>query len=311
MRHIEEDECSVIRVTDFRMQRAERQIQKDAWEEETAPFGVKSPSSYRSLPQNLHNGVDLMDLNSALASDRPLHVAGVSSAAPQGPPNSNLLDLENATEAVSNLDLNAPSQAIGQAADRAPEHSNNPHVNRWLHDLTHSVQPTSDNSSDLASMYNKPQTTSDVAQTDVPPITQATPNNSAPHQHINFRTHSLVPSTQNNTERYWDPLHQVYRCPSSKCKRDFSSAQDFRTHLITSAHVGGQVTCPKCLKKFTTAAAWVAHSESASKKCDIRNSYNYNQVMREITGGVLGTAGFEENGGIKFVAPKIEEWQDD
>ncbi|EXJ55499.1 hypothetical protein A1O7_08426 [Cladophialophora yegresii CBS 114405] len=343
MRHIEQDECQVISIQDFQMQRAERQIQKQAWETDVEPFGV-APSArhHRSItktkaiqdlldadPTNIqgHSQADLShgpDSVTSQAQYPPLVQPHVNPAAQANrPPNvntkpsSNLIDLNGTERALSNLNINQPTWAFDRpsAQQPPPQYANDPRIKNWVTSVrTAAATPPADNASEVASMYDKPAVAvSDLSTSVPPPSTQALPNTNAPRQHvIRMPAHTVVSTNAPlDIEKYWDPIRQVYGCPTTKCRRQFRTAEQFRTHLLSSAHIGGQVTCPSCLKKFATTAAWVAHTESASKKCNIRTSFDYNHVMREITGGVLGTRGFNEDGSIKFVAPKIDQWNED
>ncbi|KAJ9613211.1 hypothetical protein H2200_003153 [Cladophialophora chaetospira] len=341
MFHIEQDECSVIGVRDFQMQRAERQIQKDAWEAEVDPFGLTQTARNHNSIINTNAGDDLLEGDQAgrpvqslnnvsrgpgsLASQAqypPLAQSQVSTGLngrPAAQPSilgartsSNLIDLNEPAKAMSVLNINQQSWGFQQPALQQPQYADDPRIKNWVNSVNSATLPPNENGSDVASPYENKRIPSDLSSP-LPASTQALPNQSAPHQHIiRMPAHSIVSTTtQLEVEKYWDPIRQVYGCPTTKCKREFSSEGEFRKHLLSSNHIGGQVTCPSCLKKFATTAAWVAHTESASKKCDIKNSFHYNQVMREITGGVLGTQGFNENGSVNFVAPKIEQWNED
>ena len=255
MNHIENDECSIIRLQDFQMQRAEKQIQKDAWVAETDPFNI-NPSARTNLGTEHSTGL----LDGVLPD-----------------PNSK---------------------------------RDNADVNGWLASVKSTANPPSDNHSEVASIYNR-KTSESVMSENVPPSIRPTDiDPAAGHKHvITMPAHSIITTTSSlDMERFWDAIRQEYICPGEKCRRTFKSRLDFQKHLLSSAHVGGQVVCPSCLKRFATTTAWVAHCESASKKCDIRNSSDFNNVIREITGGVLGTQGFMEDGSVQYVAPKIQEW---
>jgi hypothetical protein len=323
MSHIEQDECTVIGVQDFQVQRAERQLQKDAWEAEAEPFGINPSTRSHSILNSNARG-DLFaagpgdeSVCSANSQFPPLAQSQVSRPVDRIPQpstqhakaTSNLIDLDDTSRAMSTLNINQQSWSFQQPPPQSEQYSNNPRIKGWLKQVNTTAEPPSDNASEVASIYDKRD--SGITST-VPPSTLASANPDAPHQHIiNMPAHTVVSTSRLEIGKYWDPIRQCYACPTSKCKRQFRTTEEFRSHLFTSSHVGGQVTCPSCLKRFVTTAAWVAHTESASKRCAIRNSYNYNQVMREITGGVLGTQGFNENGSVKFVAPKIHEWNED
>ncbi|EXJ75262.1 uncharacterized protein A1O5_01958 [Cladophialophora psammophila CBS 110553] len=225
---------------------------------------------------------------------------------------SNFVDLDPPVEkARKNLHISQPAWEVQPKGDssQGSANTNTGMVTGWLKAVTGAAEPPSDDASEVASMYDrKAPSSEDIEQ--IPPTSWTKANPNAPHQHIvQLPAHSIVSTNaQLEIEKYWDAIRQVYSCPTIKCKRQFKTPVQFREHLLSSSHIGGQVTCPLCLKLFATTSAWVAHTESASKRCDIRNSANFNQIMREITGGVLGTRGYNDNGTVKFVAPKIEDW---
>lgn len=66
----------------------------------------------------------------------------------------------------------------------------------------------------------------------------------------------------------------------------------------------------QCLRKFGTTHALIAHCEGATRKCGISRSVNYNQVLRELTAGLLGVEGHMEDGtgAIRYVANKQDDW---
>ncbi|OAL40342.1 hypothetical protein AYO20_00078 [Fonsecaea nubica] len=339
MQHIEKDECEVIRLQDFQMQRAERQIQKDAWEAETDPFAINPPTWNQTSSGTNNSRPDLLadmanyeagrSLSNALGGPISTasheHFPSLSQAADSKavntsatPQQSNhgvkvtrdLGDLDNrAAEAISKLHISQPTWSTQQDAGTSKEDTQSGLVRGWLNSVATTAEPPTDDSSEVGSWYDRKASSSGTLDK-VPPAYKVRPNSGAPLQHIvRMPAHSIV-STSNGLEieKYWDSIGQVYSCPTAKCKRQFKTPADFKAHLLSSAHIGGQVTCPSCLKRFTTTAGWVAHTSSASKRCDIRNSANFNQVMRELTGGLLGTQGYNDNGSVKFVAPKIEDW---
>ncbi|KIW34231.1 uncharacterized protein PV07_01024 [Cladophialophora immunda] len=338
MQHIEQDECEVIKLQDFQMQRAERQVQKDAWEAETDPFAINPPIWDQTSAASNNAGLDLLSrathgsgrsLNDALgepistasheqfpplSQSRDSNAASASAAPQQSSfavkPTSNVLDLDDASaKDMSNLHISQPAWGMQQDVDTPQGNANSGMVAGWLNTVAATAEPPSNGSSEVASMYDRKASSSDYPGK-IPPTSQAKPNQDSSYQHIvQMPAHSIVSTRRRlEIEKYWDSIRQVYSCPTIKCKRQFRTPADFRAHLLSSAHIGGQVTCPSCLKRFATTAAWVAHTASASKRCDIRNSANFNQVMREVTGGLLGTQGYNDNGSVKFVAPRIEDW---
>lgn len=133
-----------------------------------------------------------------------------------------------------------------------------------------------------------------------------------PHNNPNARIRTvpaeIAPKSSLDPWKYFDPLQNAFICPGQKCRAKYATAKAFDDHLTTSAHVGGKTVCPSCLSKFNTTAALISHCESGSKKCTIRKSVNYNQVMRELTAGLLGTEGHLIDGSVKYVANKLADW---
>jgi hypothetical protein len=140
-----------------------------------------------------------------------------------------------------------------------------------------------------------------------PPGTPQNLDPNAPHSHITTTTTITKPSTL-SISKFYDPLREAYECPGSKCHRLYTTPEDFRDHLLGEAHVGGHVTCPSCLNRFKSNAALVAHMESGSRWCTIRHSSNFNQVLREVSAGLLGTGGHLLEGDVRYIAPGDEGW---
>ncbi|EXJ84839.1 hypothetical protein A1O3_05513 [Capronia epimyces CBS 606.96] len=340
MYHIENDECSVIRLEDFQMQRAEKQIHKDACVASGELFSA--PSSVQQAPTvlNTNNGTDLLDSAAVHNSSRSLNNAlggpispashdqfpPLATAASHPRPNeqpsreksvlsnksqdtaSNLINFSNVENNMAGLQIG--HNAWNTWAQHGESQEGHGYVKGWLASVNSSTKPPSANNSEVASMYDKKVAASVVSENMPPSVRPPGETSSSVHRHIiNMPAHSIISSSAPlDIERFWDALHQQYMCPGERCRRQFSNAEQFKQHLLTSAHVGGQVVCPSCLKRFATTFAWVAHVESPSKRCDIRNSINLNLVIREITGGVLGTQGHMGDGTVQYIAPKIEEW---
>lgn len=341
MFHIESDECTVIRMTDFQLQRAEKQLEKEAWAQETNTFGLPRNNPDQQFRDHASTALGLTDDVPASRADRSLQTAigGPISATslqqfpPLVPPsapthpvisgtqttkakasNRDLIDLDEQPPLVDLTNLHI-SQRPAWATHQPTEDptSANTKVKGWLDSIGTSAKPPQENYNAVASMYDQKVTTTTVARIAASTLKAADGVSTKPsgkHDHITTQpARSVISnSTGLDIERYWDVMQQQYICPGQRCSRQFNDAQHFREHLLSNAHVGGVVVCPSCLKRFKTTAAWVSHTESASKKCDIRNSADFNMVMREITGGVLGTYGYMEDGTVNFVAPKIQDW---
>jgi hypothetical protein len=134
------------------------------------------------------------------------------------------------------------------------------------------------------------------------------PSNNNPNARIRTISAAVSPKSNLDPWKYFDSLVNAFVCPGAKCGGKYATPKAFQEHLSSSAHVGGKAVCPSCLGKFKSTAALISHCESGSKKCTIRKSANYNQVMRELTAGMLGTQGHLIDGSVKYVANKPEDW---
>ena len=66
--------------------------------------------------------------------------------------------------------------------------------------------------------------------------------------------------------------------------------------------------CPSCYKRFKSTTALIAHYESGSRKCKVRNALDFDAVLREVSGGLLRTDGLLEDGSVRLVAQRVEDW---
>lgn len=113
-----------------------------------------------------------------------------------------------------------------------------------------------------------------------------------------------------NLEQYWSSFLGVYECPGYNCGLKLRSAKDFESHLLSGAHAGARIKCPCCFKNFKSTQALVAHAESGSKRCDLRNTEDFDLAIREITGGLLKIGGYwEGHGNARFESVPVEEWK--
>ena len=60
-----------------------------------------------------------------------------------------------------------------------------------------------------------------------------------------------------------------------------------KTHLISGYHEGSDNKCIKCLKVFKTPIALLAHMESASTRCNVRDTEQYGHLLYMVSGGFL------------------------
>ncbi|KAK2864975.1 hypothetical protein FQN49_004039 [Arthroderma sp. PD_2] len=108
--------------------------------------------------------------------------------------------------------------------------------------------------------------------------------------------------------KFFSEVHGTYICP---CDTSFGTREELEQHIATGVHSAGVTRCPVCLRMFRSSAALVAHCESATKRCKISQTRNFGQVIDEISGGVIGTAGRNDDGTVRFEAApgaKAIEW---
>lgn len=60
---------------------------------------------------------------------------------------------------------------------------------------------------------------------------------------VNTATY-IVPKSILDPMRYFDDIQNKFVCAGATCKREFDTAEGFKAHLVTGAHVGGTTLCP-------------------------------------------------------------------
>ena len=65
-------------------------------------------------------------------------------------------------------------------------------------------------------------------------------------------------------------------------------------------HEKREIVCPKCLKRYQSIGAFVAHMESPTIKCNISRSVYYDKALAIASGGFLVRAGFHDDGSIRL-----------
>ena len=79
---------------------------------------------------------------------------------------------------------------------------------------------------------------------------------------------------------------------------DFQYEQHLQDHCRSDVHEKREITCPKCMKRFQSTSAFVAHLESATVRCNIQRSAYYNDALAIASGGFLVHAGYNEDGSV-------------
>ena len=82
----------------------------------------------------------------------------------------------------------------------------------------------------------------------------------------------------------------------------FKHRQSLADHCHSELHEKREITCPKCLKRYQSTAAFIAHLESASLRCTIQRSAYYDDALAVASGGFLVRVGYHEDGSVKLKA---------
>lgn len=306
MHHIENNECNVITQEVFERRRAEKAIAKDAWAAQLKPDDANVPrgniSTFSDADATEHGGVSLLDDDAF--PDTNIR----SSQRDYLTPSLNLLSLREQYPILPNLNpakqkendkqdnetdlmsFNAQSVVEAKEQPKPAWNSSTPAASNLFKNTKSPFQPTNQNS-DVAGKSNLFK----------PPL----PIN--PNSHISTVPAPITPTSLLDPMNHYNSLTRTFECPGAKCGGVFPTIEAFNAHLTSSAHVGGRTVCPSCLRKFSSTMALVAHCEAPSKRCNIRNSANYNQVLREITGGLIGAEGHHIDGSVRYVANDIRE----
>ncbi|KAE8418389.1 hypothetical protein BDV36DRAFT_283016 [Aspergillus pseudocaelatus] len=103
--------------------------------------------------------------------------------------------------------------------------------------------------------------------------------------------------------KFFNSFTGQYVCP---CKKGFATMAEFENHVLMKSRMMEDRQCPGCLRFFKTTAALVAHLESPGTRCSLSDGERYGQIFEEITGGLIQTVGYTEEGTIKYEAGKLE-----
>ncbi|KAL1961114.1 hypothetical protein VTO42DRAFT_3059 [Malbranchea cinnamomea] len=100
-----------------------------------------------------------------------------------------------------------------------------------------------------------------------------------------------------DADRFYNSVLGMYVCA---CDQTFKTAIELERHIASGVHAAGVVRCPSCFRIFKTHTALVAHIESATTRCYIKESMNFGQLMDDISGGLIETAGYNTDGSVRF-----------
>lgn len=262
IKHVEDGQC-VITPQEWRLERAERTVAKEAF---LARYEQKSPSYIAPLSDDgsQNGGVSLLDDQASAFAKGPGSQHKTQN-------HTSIMSMDEIAEAMSKAGLNSQSDWQQEQAPIPMFQAQGSNVSS-LRQGTPIFTGYDSKSQANSTAFSQTSTTFKLAD-------------------------------------FWCPIREVFVCPGTSCGEAFSKAEDFHAHLSSRAHVGGNITCPSCLRHFASYYALLSHMEAPSRKCNIRHSVNYNQVLREVTAGLVGTGGHLEDGGVKYIMPEDEGWQ--
>lgn len=90
----------------------------------------------------------------------------------------------------------------------------------------------------------------------------------------------------------------------------FVNEDGLKAHLTSGYHQGTDHRCLKCLKIFKTPVALIAHMESSSARCRMRETQSFGNVLHVVSGGFLGVQGRHVDGTIKIEGIEVENEED-
>ena len=304
MQHIETNECHVITQEVFERRRAEKAISKDAWAAQLKP-GTEQHiprgqiSTFSDADPSEHGGVSLLGEDNLLESN-------IVSQQDYLTPSLNMLTLRDQYPTLQHATCLKQTNDVNQKQSSDLMTFDGDHA---VHDEGRSKSAWSPSTPAASTLF--PDSKSPVGPTkqnsDIAGGSTASKLalSSDPNAHLSTRPAPMTPSSILDPRNHYNSLTKKFECPGRKCGGNFDTIEAFNAHLTSSAHVGGRTVCPSCLGKFTSTMALVAHCESPSKRCNIRNTTNYNQVLREITGGLIGAEGHHIDGSVRYVANDI------
>ncbi|KAL8725616.1 MAG: hypothetical protein Q9166_007251 [cf. Caloplaca sp. 2 TL-2023] len=118
--------------------------------------------------------------------------------------------------------------------------------------------------------------------------------------------YSVSGELQKGIELQPNAITGEWECPYYKCGFKGLLRQDLEAHFDNrdNGHRGFEHQCPSCLKRFKTASAMMAHLESPTIRCTIRDSKGFGNILHLVSGGNINLAGRHNDGSNRLVVPK-------
>ncbi|KAL8980163.1 MAG: hypothetical protein Q9177_005956, partial [Variospora cf. flavescens] len=113
-------------------------------------------------------------------------------------------------------------------------------------------------------------------------------------------------NSKNSIQLQPNAISGQWECPFFKCAFTCESRQELEYHFhdANNGHRGFDHVCPSCLKRYKTPSALMAHLESATTRCTIRESKTYGNVLHLVSGGHLNVDGRHNDGSARIVSPE-------
>ncbi|PYI02793.1 C2H2 finger domain protein [Aspergillus sclerotiicarbonarius CBS 121057] len=114
--------------------------------------------------------------------------------------------------------------------------------------------------------------------------------------------------TIRSLDKTWDPMNFFdsfrgkFVC---SCEDEFLTIKDFENHVIEKTNGKRSMQCPGCLRIFKTAAALVAHCESASTHCSVNTGLRFSQIITDVSGGLVKAVGLRD-GAVEYVTGDLD-----
>lgn len=320
MHHVETDDCDILTRRIFNLQRAQKQLIKDAFQMRLNAEASDDPIPASRTTESTHSTEDggvalpLLDTENPPLSGKS-HDSGTRNVLEERRDKLNVNSSQTRSLYQRHYEVERKDwPELGGPAYKRD--SNSPTQDEDLIDLQSRL------SLNPKYQFNESTGTS-TAKRLFPSAGQDRlkgrpyPAMGGPGQHIDSanaledasNNHLSDPAAQSHTSisgaydviNFFDGILHEYVCPSSRCALKFDTAKEFQDHLIGPAHTGGSTRCPLCFRIFRSAFALVAHCENSTTRCKINQSANYNQILREITGDLIGTEGLAEDGSVLYV----------
>lgn len=317
MAHIEKDECQILRRKHYELQRAQKQLIKDAFQMSLNDRDYDEPPVFQKKADSVADTEDggvslgLMDTEnmplSGLGHDFASHnalEAGQNEISSNTSCNPRPYQRHFATEEQDWPELGGPaykydatrSGVNNDLIDMVSRISQNP-TYKWNN---FAGTPTAQRLFPEAKATPPMAVAASTARIE----TESALQDSTKDLHLRSFSVASGPSTSSKYDvwNFYNDMVKRFLCPSRQCAGKFKTVLEFQDHLLGEKHTGGSARCPLCFRYFRHTYALVAHCESSTTRCKINQSANYNQIMRELTGDLIGTKGHREDGSVWYVA---------